>query len=109
MSLTLLKSCYHKEDSSIITTVQTPFILDFENLLINNPELDQIGNYLNRFNPIKTMRMEGMEIRHSAILAWLLDPQESYGMGDQFLKAFLAKAYLVIQVNYTPWKSPKQI
>ncbi|MGU9961835.1 MAG: PD-(D/E)XK nuclease family protein [Candidatus Puniceispirillales bacterium WSBS_2018_MAG_OTU23] len=75
-----------------MTTEQTPSIREFEDLLINNPELDKIGNYLKRFNPIKTMRMEGMEIRHSAILAWLLDPQESHGMGDQFLKAFLAKA-----------------
>jgi hypothetical protein len=71
---------------------RTPAILDFESLFINNPELDQIGAYLKRFNPIKTMGMQHMEIRHSAILGWLLDPQESHGMGDQFLKAFLASA-----------------
>lgn len=71
---------------------RTPAILDFESLFINNPELDQIGAYLKQFNPIKTMGMQHMEIRHSAILGWLLDPQESHGMGDQFLKAFLATA-----------------
>jgi hypothetical protein len=71
---------------------RTPAILDFESLFINNPELDQIGAYLKRFNPIKTMGMQHMEIRHSAILGWLMDPQESHGMGDQFLKAFLAAA-----------------
>ncbi|WP_367998233.1 PD-(D/E)XK nuclease family protein [Cobetia amphilecti] len=36
--------------------------------------------------------MEGMEIRHSAILGWLLSPQETHGLGDIFLKAFLAQA-----------------
>lgn len=74
------------------TDDRTPAILDFESLFINNPELDQISSYLKRFNPIKTMGMQHMEIRHSAILGWLLDPQESHGMGDQFLKAFLAAA-----------------
>ena len=70
----------------------TPSIFDFESLFVNNPELDQISSYLKRFNPIKTMGMQHMEIRHSAILGWLLDPQESHGMGDQFLKAFLSTA-----------------
>lgn len=74
------------------TQERMPLPLDFERLFINNPELDQIGAYLKRFNPIKTMGMQHMEIRHSAILGWLLDPQESHGMGDQFLKAFLAAA-----------------
>jgi hypothetical protein len=61
-------------------------------LFINNPEINQIEAHLKRFNPIKTMGMQHMEIRHSAILGWLLDPQESHGMGDQFLKAFLTAA-----------------
>lgn len=69
-----------------------PSTPDFGRIFINNPDFDQIGAYLKRFNPIKTMGMEHMEIRHSAILGWLLDPQESHGMGDQFLKAFLAAA-----------------
>lgn len=71
---------------------RTPSIFDLEELFVNNPELDQISSYLKRFNPIKTMGMQHMEIRHSAILGWLLDPQESHGMGDQFLKAFLSTA-----------------
>lgn len=64
-----------------------------ENLFVNNPQLERVEAYLNRFNPIRTMRMERMEIRHSAILAWLLDPAETHGLGDRFLKAFLAEAY----------------
>ncbi|MCA0045331.1 PDDEXK-like family protein [Celeribacter litoreus] len=65
---------------------------ELEALFVNNAELDQITAYLNRFNPIRVMRMEGMEIRHSAILAWLLDPIENHGFGDAFLRAFLAQA-----------------
>lgn len=65
---------------------------DFEKLFVNNPDLKKVEIYLNRFNPIRTMRMEGMEIRHSAILAWLLDPRETHGFGDKFLRAFLCEA-----------------
>lgn len=65
---------------------------ELENLFVNNPDFDELGAYLNRFNPIRIMRMEGMEIRHSNILAWLLDPIETHGLGDQFLKAFLSQA-----------------
>ena len=65
---------------------------ELEKLFVNNQEFEKIQSAQSRFNPIKVMRMENMEIRHSAILAWLLDPQESHGIGDVFLKNFLAQA-----------------
>lgn len=65
---------------------------DLEAMLVNNADLDALRAHVGRFNPIKTMGMERMEIRHSAILAWLLSPQETHGLGDSFLKAFLAEA-----------------
>lgn len=65
---------------------------DLESLLVNNNKLHRIEAYLNRFNPIKVMQMEHQEIRHSAILAWLLDPRETHGFNDKFLRAFLCEA-----------------
>lgn len=64
----------------------------FEAVFVNNPILTRINSYLSRFNPIRVMRMERMEIRHSAVLAWLLAPSDSHGLGDKFLKAFLAES-----------------
>lgn len=69
-----------------------PTVGEMEALFVNNPSMMQLEAYLNRFNPIKTMRMERMEIRHSAVLAWLLDPSETHGLADHFLKAFLGEA-----------------
>ena len=69
-----------------------PDLDELEALLINNEAFNRIESYLNRFNPIRVMRMERMEIRHSAILAWLLDPRETHGLGDTFLRAFLSEA-----------------
>ncbi len=65
---------------------------DLEAIFVNNEKFERIAGYLNRFNPIRIMKMQNMEIRHSAILAWLLDPKETHGLGDRFLKAFLAEA-----------------
>lgn len=65
---------------------------ELENLFVNNGEMSRVQAYLNRFNPIRTMKMERMEIRHSAILAWLMDPSETHGLADHFLKAFLGEA-----------------
>jgi hypothetical protein len=70
----------------------TPALDDLESLFVNNPDLDEIRAHLSKFNPIKTMGMARMEIRHSAILAWLLNPQETHGLGDKFLKAFISEA-----------------
>ncbi len=72
--------------------VAAPTAEELEAVFVNNPTLTQIESYLSRFNPIRVMRMERMEIRHSAILAWLLDPVESHGLDDRFLKAFLGEA-----------------
>ncbi|WP_189484827.1 PDDEXK-like family protein [Asticcacaulis endophyticus] len=64
---------------------------ELEALFVNNAGMDQLGAYLNRFNPIRIMKMEGMEIRHSSILSWLMSPLETHGLGDRFLKAFLSE------------------
>lgn len=69
-----------------------PTAAELETLFVNNPVLARIESHLSRFNPIRVMKMERMEIRHSAILAWLLDPAESHGLDDKFLKAFLGEA-----------------
>jgi len=74
------------------TASDMPSLDELENLFVNNIDLETIRAALSRFNPIKTMEMERMEIRHSAILAWLLNPQETHGLGDTFLKGFLCQA-----------------
>lgn len=79
-----------------------PSIRAFEDLFINNPDLDAIRAHLARFNPIKIMGMEGMEIRHSAILAWLMDPQQTHGLGDSFLRAFLSEAARGVEIGAGP-------
>lgn len=63
-----------------------------ESFILNNKELANIHAFLSKFNPIKVMGMEQVEIRHSKILGWLLDPKGNHGLGDDFLTSFLAEA-----------------
>lgn len=67
-------------------------LTEFESFFVNHHDFERLKIYLSQFNPIRVMRMESMEIRHSAILTWLLDPHETHGFGDQFLKSFLSEA-----------------
>ena len=40
------------------------------------------------FNPFDVLRYADYEIRHSNVLAWLLQPDETHGIGDEFLRDF---------------------
>ena len=41
------------------------------------------------FDALDLMGVANRELTHSKVLAWLLDPRESHGTGDHFLKRFL--------------------
>ena len=43
-----------------------------------------------RFNMFATLGVAHYEVTHSAIIASFLDPKESHGQGDKFLKLFLS-------------------
>jgi hypothetical protein len=58
--------------------------------LVNNPELEELSAKLSIFNILKVLRIEKAEIRHSNVLAWLMDPQGSHGMGQAFIRRFLS-------------------
>lgn len=53
---------------------------ELERIFVNNPDFVQIESYLNRFKPIRVMGTKRMEIRHSTILAWLLNPTDTHGL-----------------------------
>ena len=42
-----------------------------------------------KFNPFDVLQVADVEIRHSNVLAWLLAPDETHGIGGRFLRAFV--------------------
>ena len=69
--------------------------------LVDNWELEQLSAKLAAFNILKVLKIEKAEIRHSNVLAWLMDPQESHGIGQSFIKRFLSTILLNIQNEET--------
>jgi hypothetical protein len=59
------------------------------NFLLDIDCLDSIRSYADKINVFSVLRMEHNEIRHSNMLAWLLDPSEKHGLGSDFLRHFL--------------------
>ena len=53
----------------------------------------QLNSKFNSFNPLKVLRIEQFEIRHSNVLAWLLDPSENHHLGDFFVKKVLSRIF----------------
>lgn len=62
-----------------------------EELVVNNPDLERLESLVDEFNIFEAIGMHRQEIRHSFFLKFLLDPTQSHGIGDIFLKRLLQK------------------
>lgn len=60
-----------------------------ERFVVENDDLFELEERIGRFNVFDVLRVVRTEIRHSNFLAWLLDPSESHGQGQLFLRAVL--------------------
>ncbi|RLQ91334.1 PD-(D/E)XK nuclease family protein [Planomicrobium sp. Y74] len=59
--------------------------------LEHSKEFARLHQKFHQFNPLKVLRVDQFEIRHSNILAWLLDPNETHQLGGFFLKKMLTR------------------
>jgi PD-(D/E)XK nuclease superfamily len=73
-----------------------------ENFIFRNPDLDNLENMLNDFNVFETLKLVHAEIRHSNVLAWLLNPAENHGLSNYFLRQFLKN---IVSSNKTHFES----
>src|SRR5438552_12678627 len=60
-----------------------------ERFVVENDCLLQLESHIGRFNIFDALGIKDAEIRHSNFLAFILDPAESHGQGQLFLKAIL--------------------
>ena len=74
MDLTIKNQCHTEEDL-------TNFIC--------SKDLKNIEHNCNKFNIFECLGLNMVETRHSYFLKWLLDPYETHGLNDCFLKLFL--------------------
>ena len=62
-------------------------------LVVDSTELRQLEKLLGNFNLFRVLRIEHGEIRHSNVLAWLLQPEEAHGLRDLFLRRWLMRVF----------------
>lgn len=60
-----------------------------ERFVVENDDLLDLESRIGRFNIFDALGITWVEIRHSNFLAFILDPAESHGQGQVFLKALL--------------------
>ena len=57
--------------------------------LINSIEFQELNSYYNEKTMFNALNVERKENRHSAFIAWWLNPKSEHGLGDVPLKLFL--------------------
>lgn len=62
---------------------------ELEKFLLNIQCLDALREWSEKFNLFDMLRISQTEIRHSNMLAWLLDPKGNHGLGDGVLRRFI--------------------
>ena len=67
-------------------------------------ELRHLEAFLGRFNIFRVLKFELGEIRHSNVLAWICNPEESHGLGDAFLQKWLMR--MLHECDSPPIPSP---
>jgi hypothetical protein len=65
-----------------------------EAFVVDNQELEQLESLLAQFNIFEAIGAVQQELRHSDFLAFLLDPSQSHGLGDIFLKRLLKRVLI---------------
>lgn len=66
--------------------------------LTDDPRLQELADLLKRprtFNLVTALGLGRQELRHSDLLAFLLDPAQPHGLGDRFARLILARAAAV--------------
>lgn len=58
-------------------------------LLLDIDCLKKLEEWTNDINLFDVLKISNLEIRHSNILAWLLNPNENHGLGDLFIRKFI--------------------
>lgn len=57
--------------------------------LLGDKDFIALQKEISRFSPFDILRLKSHEIRHSNVLAWLFNPNESHNVNYEFLKLFL--------------------
>ena len=72
-------------------------------------ELKELEASIGGFNLFQTLGLESRELAHSQVLAWLLQPSESHGFGELFLRRWLMRVVRDAESTETKLPSAPEI
>ena len=77
----------HSDDMDIVSDEEAlkRFLLDIDCL-------EQLNDWTGKFNLFDVLKITRTEIRHSNMLAWLLNPNENHGLDESVIKGFIQYA-----------------
>ena len=78
-------------------------------LRLDEKELNELDRLLGKFNIWQALGLTRQEVRHSAFLRWLLDPQESHECGDHWLRGFLQHVITEGNGHHPRWPDPEML
>src|SRR5438445_612442 len=81
--------CSMPPEQRIPDTQNSEDLNALEAFVVDNDDLLALESIIGRFNIFDALSIARAEIRHSNFLAFILDPAESHGQGQMFLKAVL--------------------
>ncbi len=75
---------------------------ELQALIVDDPDLEKLENLLDQFNIFEAIGAIRQEVRHSDFLAFLLNPQQSHGLSDAFVKRLLQRTLSHKNTPITP-------
>ncbi len=76
-----------KESETAVSEKDGPTAL--KEFLLDIECLDLLSEWTSKFNLFDILKISRVEIRHSNMLSWLLNPNENHGLGDSILRGFI--------------------
>jgi PD-(D/E)XK nuclease superfamily len=90
-------------EEGLVGTEDAEDLAALERFVVDNEDLLALESLIGRFNIFDALAISQAEIRHSNFLAFILDPAESHGQGQLFLKALLMDLLKVAPATLRPF------
>ena len=72
-----------------ITVPEKDDVTALKDFLMDIDCLDPLAEWTSKFNLFDILKITRVEIRHSNMLSWLLNPNENHGLGDSVIRGFI--------------------
>lgn len=96
-------------EARALPTAELGHLASLERFVAGNGDLQKLEQILGRFNVFDALKVARRELQHSNFLAWLIDPHETHGQGDLFLKAVLVDILRKVPTGTSNRLSPARL